>query len=242
MPDDAPVTSAVVVGRASSPWGAATGSPAGGDVNVHTPSVGIRATVTAPFEQSQDGRMRFTVDPSPAGGFHVRMAGSPAPLSHHDTLEDAEARIARYQRGAAQPGGELVDLPDGSEVLVRPDSEAIVALDPRGGAALGVANYRRDPERPATAEATVAVIDDWQGRGLGSVLLRRLCRRAKADGIDTFTASLVTDNRSMMRLFERLGRVQVRELDGPAMQIDVELAVDDVRTLLRSAATGHVRP
>jgi L-amino acid N-acyltransferase YncA len=186
--------------------------------------------------------MRFTVDPSPAGGYHVRMAGSPAPLSHHDTVEEAEARIAAYQRGAAQSGGELVDLPDGSEVLVRPEDDAIVALDPRGGAVLGVARYRRDPERPAVAEATVVVADDWQGRGLGSVLLRRLCRRAKADGIDTFTASLLTDNRSMLRLFERLGRVQVRELGERAMEIDVELRVDDTRTLLRSAATGHVRP
>jgi hypothetical protein len=34
----------------------------------------------------------------------------------------------------------------------------------------------------------------------------------------------------------------VRGLDGPAMEIDVELPVDDMPTLLRSAATGHVRP
>jgi GNAT superfamily N-acetyltransferase len=65
-----------------------------------------------------------------------------------------------------------VDLPDGSEVLVRRDDEAIVPLDPLGGGAVGVARYRRDPERPATAEATVRVIEDWQGRGLGGVLLR----------------------------------------------------------------------
>ena len=187
--------------------------------------------------------MRFTVEPSPAGGYHVRMEGNPAPLSRHDTLEEAEARVAAYLRGVGEPArGDLVDLPDGSEVLVRPDHEAIAAFDPRTGAGLGVARYMRDPKRPTTAEAAVEVIDDWQGRGLGSVLLRRLCRRAKADGIDTFTASLLTDNRSMLRLFERLGRVQARELDGSAMQIDVELPVEDVRTLLRSAATGHVRP
>jgi L-amino acid N-acyltransferase YncA len=232
--------------------------------------------------------MRFTVDPSPAGGYLVHLEGSPAPLSRHDTLEEAEARIAAYERGAAKPGGELVDLPDGSEVLVRPvrpedkplfaagwerfghdsryrrfmaakkqlsprelayfteidhvDHEAIAALEPRSGAGLGVARYLRDPARPEAAEAAVSVIDDWQGRGLGGVLLRRLCRRAKANGIEVFTASLLTDNRSMMRLFERLGRVEVRGFEGPAMEIDVELPVDDMRTLLRSAATGHVRP
>jgi L-amino acid N-acyltransferase YncA len=231
--------------------------------------------------------MDFTVEPSPAGGYHVRMEGSAAPLSHHDTLEEAEARIAAYLRGAAQPRGELVDLPDGSEVLVRPvtpddkplfaaawegfgeesryrrfmvaknhlssrelahftevdhvDHEAIVALDPRTGGGLGVARYVRNRDRPTTAEAAVAVVDDWQGRGLGGVLLRRLSARAKANGIDAFTASLFTDNRSMMRLFERLGRVEVRDIEGGTMEIDVELRVDDMRTLLRSAATGHVR-
>src|ERR687891_684889 len=65
--------------------------------------------------------MRFTLEPSPAGGYLVRMEGSEAPLSHHDTLEEAEARAAAYERGVTTPpGGELVDLPDGSEVLVRP--------------------------------------------------------------------------------------------------------------------------
>jgi GNAT superfamily N-acetyltransferase len=230
----------------------------------------------------------FTVEPSPAGGYHVRMAGAGAPLSHHDTEEEAEARRAAYERGAAEPPrGELVDLPDGSEVLIRPvtpqdaplfvagwegfgeesryrrfmvpkqqltpheleyftqvdhvDHEALGAIEPRTGAGLGVARYVRDADRPNTAEAAVAVIDAWQGRGLGGALLRRLCRRAQANGITTFTASLLTDNRSMLHLFERLGRVKTRSFDGPAMEIDVELPIDDARTLLRSAATGHVR-
>ena len=182
---------------------------------------------------------------------------------------------------------DLVRLPDGSEVAVRPvvpqdkallvaawegfgeesryrrflmpkqrlsaselayltevdhvDHEALCAIDPAGGAGIGVARYLRNPGRPDTAEAAVAVVDAWQGRGLGGVLLRRLCARAKANGIGAFTASLLTDNRSMMRLFERLGRVKVREFEGPTREIDVELPLDDARTALRSAATGHIR-
>jgi len=185
--------------------------------------------------------MRFIIEPSPAGGFHVRMQGSAAPLSRHDTEEEAEARVAAYRRGAAMAGGDLVDLPDGSEVMLR-RGEAIVATDPRTGAELGVARYIRDPDRPGSAEAVVAVIDEWQGRGLGGLLLRRLSRRARADGIETFTATVVTGNRSILRLLQRLGRVSVREAGGGTMEIDVELPVDDVPTLLRSAATGHVRP
>ena len=188
--------------------------------------------------------MRFTVEPSPAGGYHVRMEGSSAPLSRHDTREEAEARLAAYRRGVDQPAsGDLVDLPDGSEVRLRPvtsdDFVAIEAVDLRTGAALGVARCVRT--RPGVAAAAIEVIGEWQGRGLGGMLLRRLSNRATADGITTFTATLVTENRSMLRLFERLGRVQVRELGGGTLEIDVELPVADARTLLRSTATGHVR-
>jgi GNAT superfamily N-acetyltransferase len=231
--------------------------------------------------------MRFTVEPSPAGGYHVRMAGSDRPLSHHDTEEEAEARRLAYERGAGEPArGDLVELPDGSEVLIRPvgpgdkelftagwerfgeesryrrfmghkaaltrreleffteldhvDHEALGAIAPRTREGLGVARYLRNPGRPETAEAAVAVIDAWQGRGLGGVLLRRLCRRASANGIHTFTASLLTGNRSMLHLFGRLGTVETRALEGGVMEIDVSLPVDDADVLLRSAATGHV--
>jgi GNAT superfamily N-acetyltransferase len=118
--------------------------------------------------------------------------------------------------------------------------EAIGATALRTGEGLGVARYMRLENRPDTAEAAVAVIDAWQGRGLGGVLLRRLCRRATANGIDTFTASLLTGNRSMLRLFERLGAVRSRGHDAGVLEIDVELPLDDAATILRSAATGHV--
>src|SRR3954471_13323857 len=74
-----------------------------------------------PWPDGQVGSMRFTVEPSPAGGFHVRLHGVAAPLSHHDTEEEAQARRLAYERGAGEPArGELVDLPDGSEVIIRP--------------------------------------------------------------------------------------------------------------------------
>jgi RimJ/RimL family protein N-acetyltransferase len=123
------------------------------------------------------------------------------------------------------------------------DHEALGALDPETGEGLGVARYVRNPDRPDSAEVAVAVIDAWQGRGLGGALLRRLCRRALENGVTTFTASLLTDNRAMLHLFERLGTVRVRRADGPSMDIDVELPVSDASALgvaLRTAATGHV--
>jgi GNAT superfamily N-acetyltransferase len=234
--------------------------------------------------------MRFSVEPSPAGGYFVRVAGVDAPVSRHDTEEEAHAAAATYRRGVEENRvGDLVPLRDGGEVLVRAvrpedkplfaqgwehfglesryrrfisakgrlstrelsffteldhvDHEALGALDPDSGEGLGVARYVRDPDRPHAAEVAVSVIDEVQGRGLGGVLLRRLCHRAAQNGIRLFTARLLTTNHSMLRLFEKLGEVRVTGRDGPEIEIDVEFRVADAPTLemaLRSAATGHI--
>src|SRR4051812_14290619 len=234
--------------------------------------------------------MRFFVEPSPAGGYFVRLAGGDAPVSRHDTEEEAHAAAASYRRGVEENRvGDLVRLRDGGEVLVRSvqpedkplfvrgwerfglesryrrfmggkvrlstgelsffteidhvDHEALGALDPESGEGLGVARYVRDRDRPHAAEAAVSVIDAMQGRGLGGVLLRRLCHRAAENGIRIFTAELLTTNHSMLRLFEKLGTVNVTERNGREITIDVEFQVADAPTLemtLRSAATGHI--
>ena len=116
--------------------------------------------------------MRCYVEPSPAGGYFVRVRGEAAPLSRHDTEEEAEAAAAAYERGLHT--GEFVQLDDGSEVIVRVGEEAVTATDPASGAEVGVASYERDPERPHVATATVTVDDPWRQHGLGDKLLRRL--------------------------------------------------------------------
>jgi RimJ/RimL family protein N-acetyltransferase len=235
--------------------------------------------------------VRCYVEPSPAGGYHVRLRGSDAPISRHDTEEEAEEAAAAYQAGIQQAarGSEYVTLKDGSEVIVRQvrpedkplfiagwerlgeesrykrfmghkrrltmdelvqftevdhvDHEAFGALDPRTKEGVGVARYMRLPKRPEVAEVAVAVIDAWQGRGLGGVLLRRLTARAAEYRIHKFTASLFIDNRAMLALFERLGEVRVIGGEGTILDIDVELPADAHHALgiaLRTAATGHV--
>jgi GNAT superfamily N-acetyltransferase len=57
--------------------------------------------------------------------------------------------------------------------------EAIGALDASTGEGAGVARMHRRPDDPSIAEAAVTVVDDWQGKGLGGVLLERLTARAR---------------------------------------------------------------
>jgi GNAT superfamily N-acetyltransferase len=74
------------------------------------------------------------------------------------------------------------------------DHEAIVALDEQTGEGVGVARYVRNPERPEVAEVAVTVIDDWQQRGLRTLLLDVLGARAREEGITRFTALMLATN------------------------------------------------
>ena len=54
------------------------------------------------------------------------------------------------------------------------DHYALMALDLDHGPGIGVARYVRLRGEPEVAEAAVTVIDDYQGRGLGHLLLQAI--------------------------------------------------------------------
>ena len=55
------------------------------------------------------------------------------------------------------------------------------------------------------AEAAFLVADEWQGRGIGTRLMRRLTEIAEARGVQGFTAIVLATNASMLRVFEKCG-------------------------------------
>jgi RimJ/RimL family protein N-acetyltransferase len=120
--------------------------------------------------------------------------------------------------------------------------EAIGAIDLSTGEGVGVARMHRSEDDPELAEAAVTVVDHWQGRGLGGLLLGRLTDRARELGVHRFEASLFTSNRAMLSLFERLGCMRAQRQGLDLLEIDVELPVEDseeaLSTALRSVAEG----
>jgi GNAT superfamily N-acetyltransferase len=125
--------------------------------------------------------------------------------------------------------------------------EAMVAVDEQAREGVGVARYVRDPARPDTAELAVTVIDDWQGRGVGTLLTEAISMRAREEGITTFTALMLADNHEMMDLLRQLGTVRI--VDREAGSVEVEVPVPAVgigpqlRKLLRiTAATDTAIP
>lgn len=70
---------------------------------------------------------------------------------------------------------------------------------------IGEARYIVDPVDPAVCEFAIAVDDDWQRRGLGSLLLARLEGQATKGGVHRMTAETLSVNRPMLGLARRAG-------------------------------------
>ena len=101
------------------------------------------------------------------------------------------------------------------------DREAMVAVDEQTGDGVGLARYTRDPRRAAIAEVAVTVVDDWQGRGLGTMLLEALCVRAGEAGITRLSALMLATNRTMMDLLGELGPVRIVDSGSGAVEVEV---------------------
>lgn len=124
------------------------------------------------------------------------------------------------------------------------DHEALVALECDTGEGIGVARYVRvDAD---VAEPAIVVIDDWQRRGVGRMLLDRLSDRAREEGVKVFLAPVLADNAVAIAALSRLGETSITSR-GSEVEMLIELeeqrgAAATLHRLLRHAAEQTVRP
>jgi acetyltransferase len=85
---------------------------------------------------------------------------------------------------------------------------ALVALDPQSDEFIAVGRYAPNPDG-RSAEFALTVADQWQGKGLGSALLERLCLAAREAGYEALYGHILTDNIEMLQLATRLGFSEV---------------------------------
>ncbi|GAA1243919.1 GNAT family N-acetyltransferase [Pseudonocardia aurantiaca] len=84
---------------------------------------------------------------------------------------------------------------------------AVLALTADGGSAVGIANLDTctGPEEAGCGRAGILVDDAWQGRGLGTALLRRIADIAGEHGITELTGAARPDDVGVTRLLRRAG-------------------------------------
>jgi acetyl coenzyme A synthetase (ADP forming)-like protein len=83
------------------------------------------------------------------------------------------------------------------------DCEDCCVLAVQAGEVVGQASY--DKATADRARVGFTVTDSFQGRGLGTLLLKRLAEAAAADGVAVFEADVLADNHKMLELFRESG-------------------------------------
>ena len=86
-----------------------------------------------------------------------------------------------------------------------------VMTDGPEGPVVADARFVRDETDPTVAEVAFIVGDDYQGRGIGTVLMEALVVAAHYSGVRWFTARVLTHNFPMRAILNRLGAVWDRD-------------------------------
>ncbi|WP_319464073.1 GNAT family N-acetyltransferase [Micromonospora sp. RTP1Z1] len=137
----------------------------------------------------------------------------------------ARSRQRRYLGGAACPSAprlrRLLEPARGVTLVAQSagsggEAESVVAM----------ANLLAEGDE---AEVALLVRDDWQRRGLGTALLRRLAGRAERAGYGALVLHTQAENAPMLRTVARLDRPATTERDGSLVSVTVPLAVDPAR-------------
>jgi RimJ/RimL family protein N-acetyltransferase len=82
---------------------------------------------------------------------------------------------------------------------------ALVAVIDEGGQATIIGAGRYIVVEPGKAEVAFAIIDQYQGHGIGTALLRNLVSIARESGLQQLVAEVLPENAPMLALFRKWG-------------------------------------
>ena len=82
---------------------------------------------------------------------------------------------------------------------------ALVAVAKEGSGSVIIGGGRYIVVRPGAAELAFAVVDEYQGQGIGAALLRHLALLARDAGIKELIAEVLPENLPMLKVFQNSG-------------------------------------
>jgi RimJ/RimL family protein N-acetyltransferase len=85
------------------------------------------------------------------------------------------------------------------------DHVALVAVVEEDGQPMIVGGGRYVVVQPGRAEVAFAVVDPYQGQGIGAAMMRHLAAIARGAGLQELIAEVLPENAAMIKVFEKSG-------------------------------------
>jgi len=130
---------------------------------------------------------------------------------------------------------------------VATDDVELAALAEESGLAIASARLIRDKGDPQVAEAALALVDAYQGRGIGRFLIELLVRTAADVGVHTLRFEVLRTNKPMIGLISGAGATR-HAIPGDATVVEyrldipeptaVDIPIGALYELLRMSASG----
>jgi RimJ/RimL family protein N-acetyltransferase len=73
--------------------------------------------------------------------------------------------------------------------------------------------------QPGRAEVAFAVVDEYQGQGVGTALMRNLSSMAQRAGLNELIAEVLASNSAMLKVFKKSGLQMSARSDGQVVQV-----------------------
>jgi RimJ/RimL family protein N-acetyltransferase len=100
---------------------------------------------------------------------------------------------------------------------------ALVASVEEGGENTIVGGGRYVVTQPGTAEVAFAIVDEYQGQGIGTALLRHLVVIARESGLARLIAEVLPENAPMLAMFRKCGFVTEKGGGAGAVHVVLDL-------------------
>jgi len=103
------------------------------------------------------------------------------------------------------------------------DHVALVAVVEDGGQPTIVGGARYIMQQPGKAEVAFAVLDRYQGLGIGAALMRHLAAIARGAGLRELVAEVLSDNAPMLKVFEKGGFPLTKKREAHVVHVTLQL-------------------
>ena len=104
---------------------------------------------------------------------------------------------------------------------------ALLAVADENGRPTIIGGVRYIVTQPGVAEISFSIIDEYQGRGLGTALMRHIAVLARKAGLKELVAEVMADNTPMLQVFEHSGLIMSTKLTGTTVDVSLRFPEDE---------------